>query len=150
MHIERKKDLSVYYWLVDLFSDVPYVTISDGYPPTEIVPPTIAVDWRHIVLDPWELGNSQPVFDRAWYIDIIAKNKSQRDDFGYRILDALKTNIPVYDYDMGFPPDVSPTQLGCLIPDNVRLEEVRILPQLTQVLYYRAIVSFGAQLNKLI
>ena len=36
MDIERKKDLSIYYWLEDLFSDASYVNIEDGYPTEDL------------------------------------------------------------------------------------------------------------------
>jgi len=41
-----------------------------------------------------------------------AQTKAQRDEIGYRILDSLEQCIPVYDYDEGFPPDTTPTNLG--------------------------------------
>jgi hypothetical protein len=145
VHIERKKDLSIYYWLVDLFSDATYVVINDGYPETGLEIPTVVVDWHNIKPLPYEMGNSNQMFHRLWAIDVYAINKSQRDDFGYRIIGALQNSIPVYDYDEGFPSDVSPTQLGNLLPENLQLIPIKIMPELVTKLYYRATVTFVAK-----
>jgi hypothetical protein len=62
----------------------------------------------------------------------------------YRVYNELDYGIPVYDYNEGFPPAVSPTRLGCLRvkDDEKRLETIRVLPQLVDKLYYRASISF--------
>jgi hypothetical protein len=145
MHIERKKDLSVYYWLVDLFSDAHYITINDGFPETGLVIPTVVADYKNIKPLPYEMGNRNQMWNRLWVIDVYAKNKSQRDDIGYRITDALQDSVPVYDYDEGFPPDVSPTQLGSLLPYNLQQIPIKIMPELVTKLYYRATVTFVAK-----
>lgn len=142
MHIERKKDLSVYYWLVDLFSDAPYIVINDGYPETGLVVPTVIVDYKNIKPLPYEMGNRNQMWNRLWTIDVYGKNKSQRDDFGYRVTDALQESIPVYDYDEGFP---STTQLGNLLPYNLQQIPIKIMPELVTKLYYRAAITFVAK-----
>ena len=145
MHIERKKDLSIYYWLVDLFSDAPHINVEDGYPETGLAIPTVVADYKNIKPLPYEMGNSNQMFHRLWAIDVYGQNKSQRDDYGYRIAAALQDSIPVYDYDEGFPPDVSPTQLGNLLPRNIQLIPIKIMPELVTKLYYRATVTFVAE-----
>jgi len=145
MHIERKKDLSVYYWLVDLFSDASYITVNDGYPETGLVIPSVVVDYQNIRPLPYEMGNKNQMFHRLWVLDINAKNKSQRDEIGYRLLETLQDSIPVYDYDEGFPPDVTPTQLGNLLPRNIQLIPIKVMPELVTKLYYRAVVTFTAE-----
>ena len=144
MHIERKKDLSIYYWLVDMFSDAPFVTVRDGFPSESLVIPTVAVEGGTISLEPFELGNRSRLFDRIWFVEIFADNKSQRDDFSYRILSALEDVIPVYDYDEGFPPP-TPTQLGVLDPKTINMTPIKILPEMTEKLYFRNSVSFTAE-----
>jgi hypothetical protein len=144
---ERKKDLSIFYWLVDLFSDASYINVVDGFPQGELVLPTVAVEYKRISLDEFELGNLTQLFERVWFIEVFAINKSQRDDIGYRIIRALQNPIPVYDYDEGFPPAVSPTKIGALLPRRIKLDPVIILPEITTKLYYRAVVSFEAVLN---
>lgn len=148
MDIERLKDLSIYYWLVDLFSSSPFIKVEDGFPISEVEPPVVAVEYKTIVLEPLELGNSYNIFRRSWYIEIIAKTKSQRDEIAFKIARELKNNIPVYNYNEGFPPSVTPSQLGCLIVKKVSIEPIRISPQLMKKLYYRASVSFDAELDK--
>lgn len=144
MYIERKQDLSVYYWIQDIFSDAQFVTVVDGFPNSELTLPTISSDASVIDTRPGELGNSKRIQSRLWFIDIFAKDKSQRDEYGYRILNELESNVPVYDYDEGFPPDISPTQIGCLIPEGIRMEIIKIRPELVDTLYYRSTISFTA------
>lgn len=147
MYLERKEDLSVYYYLVDLFSDTSFMHIVDGFPESNLELPTVAVEASTIDTYQLELGNKNRYQDRTWFIDVFAVNKSQRDDIAYRIMNSLEDCIPVYDYDEGFPPEVSPTQLGCLQVQDIRLQIVRVFPELTGSLYYRATVSFTAIYN---
>lgn len=145
IHTERKKDLSLYYWLTDLFSDASYINIEDGFPTGDLVIPTVSVEGGTIDLKPHELGNKNRVFKRIWFIEIFANNKSQRDDFSYRVLTALEDIIPVYDYDEGFPPNVDPTKLGVLNTLTIKGTPIKIFPEMTEKLYYRFSISFTAE-----
>lgn len=149
MHLERLKDLSVYYYISNLFSALdPSINIEDGFPESGLVLPTVSVESSTIDAFPGEMGNRKRIKERTWHIDIYAKNKSQRDEIGYRIMDALESTIPVYNYNEGFPPLVSPTQLGCLNIEKLRMEVIMILPDLVDSLYYRSTVGFTAVYNK--
>ena len=142
---ERKEDLSVYYFLKDVFSDAPFITIVDGFPEGDLKLPTVAIEAGKIDVVSYELGNRDGMRVRRWYIDIYAVNKSQRDEFGYRLLDVLQNGIPVYNYDEGFPPSVSPTREGTLIVDSKSYNPIRISADVVDKLYYRATVTFVAQ-----
>jgi len=147
---ERKEDLSIYYFIVDLFADIgDFLNVVDGFPLEGLEIPTLSVEARSIDTAKWELGNRTRVQFRTWYIDVFAKNKSQRDELAYRLLNGLEACIPVYDYDEGFPPDVSPTELGCLEVEDLKLEIIRVFPELVDKLYYRATVAFVATYNQL-
>lgn len=148
IYIERKEDLSVYYFLKDVFSDTPFVNITDGFPEGALLVPTIASEAGKINVVEYELGNRDGLRVRRWYIDIYAKNKSQRDEFGYRLLNVLKDGIPVYDYDEGFPPSVSPTKIGTLIVSSKIYDPIKISADVVEKLYYRATVSIVAQNDK--
>ena len=151
MHLYRKHDLSIYYFLKnDVFSDVSFIHFEDGFPVTELVIPTISIESKELRLTPFELGNRHGLDSRVWFIDIFATNKSQRDDFGYRILSRIEENIPVYDYDEGFPPDVSPTKIGVLIPSRLKMEWVRVIPELVTSLYWRSTISFEASYSRIL
>lgn len=143
---ERKEDLSVYYWLKDLF---PTFTIVDGFPVENLKIPTISVEVDTIDSEPFELGNRHRQKFRVWYIDVFAATKSQRDEVAYKILEELENPIQVYDYDEGFPPSVSPSNIGGLIPQDIRLEIKRVLPELVDLLYYRSTVTFSAVYNQI-
>ena len=148
MHLERLKDLSVYYWLTNLFADFTAVNVVDGFPMETLTIPTVSVEWARLASSPYELGNRKGDYIRSWYIDVFAINKSQRDDFTYRLVEALENPIPVYDYDEGFPPNVSPTQLGVLLPDDIEIKRIAIMPELVDKLYYRSQVLFIANYSE--
>lgn len=147
MQLERKQDLAVYYFIQDLFSDVSGIKVVDEFPTTLLTLPTIAVEAYTIDNSKFlQLGDTERIMIRIWSIDIFAANKAQRDEYGYRILSALETKVPVYDYDEGNPP-MALTKLGVLQPDRIQMEFIRILPELVDKLYYRASVNFTCTYN---
>lgn len=142
IHILRKQDLSIYYWLQNLFSAISFVTVQDGYPDAELSTPTISIEAMDFEIVPFELGNRQGQRIRPWAIDVFAMNKAQRDEFTYKIIDALESGIPVYDYDEGFPPP-TPTQIGTLEIDDIEVRIIRVFPVGAQEkLFWRAAVLF--------
>jgi len=141
---ERLQDLSVFYFIQNLFSGTGYITVVDEFPIELLTLPTISIEASTIDTSKFELGNRDRLQTRTWYIDVFAKNKSQRDEYAYTILNALEECLPVYNYDEGFPPDVTPTRLGCLQPDELRMDIIRILPELVDTLYYRSVVTYTA------
>jgi len=152
MNRERKEDLSIYHWLKSLFSATPYINIVDGFPTTALTAstlPVISVDYRRMMAVHFEVGNKERLGNRIWYIDVFAKNKTQRDEIAYTILHALEESIPVYDYDESFTLDTPPlTRLGCLmIGDEVELEVIEIMPELVETLYFRERVTFTAEFS---
>lgn len=150
MYQERLEDLSVHYWLKDKFSPYPFVSIEDGFPEKLLTLPTVSSEWDDIDSYQLELGNRQVVKERVWYIDIFAKNKSQRDEFAYKVFNDLDDGIPVYDYNEGFPEQgIAPTRLGCLQILDRKVRRVGIVPELTDELYFRAVVIFTARYDKL-
>jgi hypothetical protein len=130
---------------VGAFSDVPHVHIEDGFPNKDLVLPTVSVEAGQIDVVEFELGNREGLRVRRWYIDIYAVNKSQRDEFGYRLLDLLKDGIPVYNYDEGFPPTVTPSKIGTLQVLSKSYNPVSISEKVVDKLYYRATVTMVAQ-----
>jgi hypothetical protein len=148
MLTERLEDLSVYYWLKASFPTIAYLNIVDGFPEGDLVLPTIAVEAGKIDVIDYELGNRVGLRVRRWYIDIYAMNKSQRDEFGYTLLDVLKDGIPVYNYNEGFPPTTTPTRVGTLQVLSKSYNPIRISEKVVQKLYYRATITFVAQNDK--
>lgn len=150
MLIERKEDLSVYYWLVGQFSDTPFVKVVDEFPLDNLEIPTISVDVDIVDVLPLELGNQIGFNFRIWSIDVFALNTAQRKEFAYRILNEIQKGIPVYNYDEGFPPSVTPTQIGKLEVRNLRMENIAVNPEFVDQLYYRSQITFTAVNNKVI
>jgi len=149
MDIGRKLDLSVYYYIKDVFSDAPFINVVDGFPETEFNLPTIAVELDNIDTYVLELGNHERGKIRTWFIDVFAKDKSQRDEYAYRLISRLEDNIPVYNYDEGFPPSSTPSLLGAISTDRINMQIVKVIPDLTDMLYYRAVVTFTGEYNSM-
>lgn len=149
MYLEKKIDYSLYYWLKGLFSDAPFITVVDEFPTQLLQVPTVSIESKRLYLNQMELGNRKGYQSRVFYIDIFAQNKAQRDDFGYRILNALEEGVPVYDYEVGFPDDgATPPQIGMLNCQDLKMEWVKVVPELTEKMYWRAIVSFLAEYDQ--
>jgi hypothetical protein len=138
----RLEDLSTVYWLKDLLSST-FITVTDGYTASDLIVPSIAIEWDTVEKLEYELGNRKGLVEREYYIDIYAKNRSQRDEITYMILDALSNPIPVYDYNEGFPP-YSPTQIGCLNHLRSTAKNIPVNAKLVEELYYRATVHYVA------
>jgi hypothetical protein len=151
MHLLRKQDLSIYYWLGEVFTGHNFVDIKDGYPANDLTNPTVAIEAMDFDVIPWELGNRVGERLRGWVIDIFANNKAQRDEFTYLIVDALENNICVYDYDVGFPPSVTPPQIGTLDISDIQVRVVRIFPSGEDIkLRWRSKVVFVTLYNSLV
>jgi len=145
MYVERKQDLSVYYFIDKVFTDAgaTNINIVDGFPTGELVLPTVAIDNDFLTTRYFELGNRRRLDIRTWYIDIFTENKSRRDEFAYLIKNEVQNKIPVYDYDEGFPPP-TPTQIGVLDVMEISMRPIRVLPELVSTLYWRAQVKIIA------
>jgi hypothetical protein len=143
MNLDIKQNLSVYYYIKDTLSGYPSIQITDDYPNTELVLPSVAVVGNEIFSRPLELGNRHGLRNRVWNIEVYGDNKNQRDEITYVIMDNVELNIPVYDYDQGFPPTSVP-QLGVLKlkPNTLIATPTRVFPDLTERLYWRTSIKF--------
>lgn len=145
MLIYRLEDLSMYFFIKDMFLDAPNIEIVDSFPEEILTVPTISIDAGKLKEELYELGNRDRLRMRIWYIDIFAKNRAQRDDFGYRILDQSKNGINVYDYNEGFPPDVTPSRIEHLDVLNVSYEPIPVILDEVQPKYFRGQVILVTQ-----
>jgi hypothetical protein len=144
MELERKQDLSIVYWLRNLFQSSTFIRVEDGFPETSFTLPVIAVERDLVDSVPSELGNRKGKRVHTFYVDIYALNKSQRDEIGYKIFNSIEDGIPVYDYDQGFPPDSSPPLIGALDISEVKLKIIKVISELTETLYWRSQLLFIA------
>lgn len=140
---ERLEDLSIYYWVKSNFPD--FVNVVDGFPLSDLVLPTISVEWEDLVGENFELGNRVDLKTRTWYIDVFAKNKSQRDEFVYQLYNDLNNGISVYNYNEGFPEQgITPSKIGQLLPKTRQLRNIHVDDSSVEELYYRAVCIFTA------
>jgi len=139
MQLQRLFDLSIYYWLKDTVSSE--VTVEDGFPTKELVLPTVSITSLDITGKPFELGGCE-MDTQFWRVDVFAVNKAQRDALAYIVYKALEQGIPVYNYDEGFPPSISPTQIGTLIVSKRVSKPIHVFPDLVEKLYWRSSVTF--------
>ena len=147
MELERKQDLSIYYWLNDLFTSYPMVNINDGYPEGDLVLPSVTIEADAITPHIRQLGNRTSTRKRFWTIDIIALNKAQRDELTSIIINDIEYGIPVNDYDEGFPPEVTPTQIGLLSIIDWDVRTIRAFPTLVEKMYWRNTIRFISEYN---
>lgn len=124
------------------FSSTPFITIVDGFPVEDLVIPSISVEQDELEYYPLQLGDRKGGAVRTWYIDIFAKNKSQRDECAYKVYNDIKDGITVYDYDEGF---VNPSAIGHLDILYKKIFFDRIDPELVSPLYYRATITVLAE-----
>lgn len=136
MQLNRKQDLSIYYWLVD---EVPTgINVEDGFPVGKLELPTVSITSLDIRAKPFELGGCD-LDDMFWRIDTFAVNKAQRDELAYLIYKELEQGIPVYDYDLGF---AAPPQIGTLVVDKRVLKPIHVFEELVEKLYWRTGITF--------
>jgi hypothetical protein len=143
--IYRNEDLSMFFFIKNMFQDVSFIDIEDSFPEKILNVPTISIDAGKLKEELFEIGNRDKVRIRTWYIDIFAKNRSQRDDFGYRILDQSKNGISVYDYNEGFPPDVTPSRVEHMQVLSISYEPIPVMLDEQEKLYFRGQVILVTQ-----
>jgi hypothetical protein len=138
MTIYRLEDLSITYFIKGVFEDFSMIKIVNEFPKEILNVPTISVVNGKLIEEYFELGNRDPGLRiRRWFIDIFAKNISQRDDFAYKILDETDNGINVYDYNEGFPPDASPAKVNHLSLISKSYEPIPVLVESNEKLFYR-------------
>lgn len=138
MKIYRLEDLSVNYFIRDIFHIYPQVAIVDEFPSQPLSIPTISVVNGKLEEELFELGNRDTgIRTRRWFIDVFAGNKSQRDDFAYKILSETSDGISVYDYNEGFPPSASPAVINHLSMVTKSYQPFDVVKNLNENLFYR-------------
>lgn len=142
MYLETKEDTSVLYFLSDVFVAFPFVSVVDEFPETPLEVPTVALSVGKSTFDKFQMGSTDERRVRQYTVDVFANSKVQRNEFSYAIINALKSGIMVYNYDEGFPPEVSPSVRGHLDVVSKHFIPVEILQELVEKLYYRATVKF--------
>lgn len=145
MYLEKKEDLSFYYFVQNSFSAYPDIKIVYGFPKDTLTLPSISVYSKKLTLQNFELGNRSGLRLRRYIIDIFANTDTQRDEFGYKILNELDNGVLVYDYDVGFPPSVTPPVIEHLNMESRTMDIIDIRPELVDKLYYRATLTIVAK-----
>ena len=143
---ERLQDLSVFYFLKDNLD--PSVKVVDGFPNADEIKkenlPIVAVENDRADLQFFELGSRDTINERSWIIYIYAVNKTQRDNLAYTIAKLFRNKVGVFNYDEGFPPDVTPTKIGALQPQRISVVIAQIDPSVVSTFFYRAEVHYLA------
>ena len=144
MDIIEKQQFSIYYWLKSIVPSVPLnpTAVTNEFPDENLALPTVSIININVGGKPFELGGCE--LDRAfWRIDVFAQDIGTRNHLAYLVYNALKSpTVPVYDYDEGFPPTDSPSELGHLIVTSRLLNHVHVFEQLVEKLYWRTSITF--------
>lgn len=164
--------LSVYYFFKDKLDDNGYgstgyfnnelVFLMDSYPnddelnrvvsrksmqgleDVEIVLPIVTIEYTNQVGIPFQLG-SREATSRSFMITVMANDETEMDMLSQQIYEWLRDyDIPLNNYNSGFPPTVTPTQVGTLRVENVNVVPVRIVgsPDISDD--YRTQITFDA------
>lgn len=141
MQLYRLFDLSINYWIQGIVPTTMTIHVKDGFPTGTLELPTVSITSLDVRGKPFELGGCE-LDNQFWRIDIFAQNKAQRDALAYIIYKELEDNIPVYNYDVGFPPSVSPPQIGNLIISKRTMKEIHVFEDLVEKMYYRTGIMF--------
>lgn len=139
MTIYRLEDLSVNYFIREIFQDTSFINVVDDFPVEILNLPTVSIVAGKLLEEQLEMGTkAKDLRTRRWFIDIFAITKSQRDDLAYKVLETLKTQgINVYDYNEGFPPNASPARINHLSVIRQSYEPIDVIRQENEKLYYR-------------
>lgn len=69
----------------------------------EISPPLLAVENVSDTDRPLELGSDADIIECLYRIHLYGRNTAQRDDISDWVRDVLKKDIPIWNFDLGFP-----------------------------------------------
>lgn len=134
MYIEEKAHYSLYYKLKNSFSEL---DVKDSFPKDVLAVPTLSVNLLSVDFTKLELGNYNNIRKLTWIIDVFCRNKAQRDRATFKLFSILENKIPIYNYDLGFPP-VSVPEIGALEPEQLKIDFTELEVENVEELYYRA------------
>jgi len=143
-YIEEKAHLSLITYLKGEFGNVTKVT--DSFADEELTIPTLAIDLTTINFTSFQIGDYNKLRELVWILDIYGINKIQRNSIAYKAAQALEKNIPILDFDLGFPPTSIP-QIGVLVLTDLKIELLKIDFEEIKDLYYRAVGFYSATIQ---
>lgn len=101
----------------------PYLYLVDSaIMPTPTQLPLIAMEFRRIEAEPYEIGNRSGR-SLVTYLHVFGKNRAQRDDIASMLQDYIGQVITVYDYTSGSP-SADGTRIE--LPGKVVVDEVPV------------------------
>lgn len=146
MDVTRKIELALYYHLRGIIPS--HIKVVKGYDEEELELPCVAVDGGRYENVPIELGNREGLRQQLWIIDIFAVNKQQRDDLADLIYNSFLNNIPVYDYDVSFPPP-NPPQVGILEIQDRSNDSIIVFRDLVEKFYWRRKITLNTRYKEI-
>lgn len=118
---------------------------ASGLTEVEVVLPVVVFDYSNQYGVAFELGSNDAT-NRSFLVQIFANNSVERDELSQLFYEYLRdNNIAIYNYNAGFPPDVTPTKVGILDIDNVGLTPVFSSGSTNIAERYKAEVVFDAR-----
>lgn len=138
----KNEDLSILKWVQGLFLDAPFIKVIDAFPIEDLTLPTVSVEMVQTTGEIIEMGSRETRKTRIYTIDVFAKDRNTRDEYAYRILDALHNSIPVYDFNISFD---TPSITNYFEVDEFRIRH--LYPDTnSEFLYYRSNIVIGVKL----
>lgn len=167
----RHVKLSLYYFLKTKLDASDYgstgyfndelVTLMDSYPSaaeyeriktpdnalsgeTEIVLPIVALSYGSQIEFPFQLGDG-PGTTRRVIVSVFGREETETEDLTQQIFEWFRdNNVSLNNYNEGFPPTVTPTQVGTIEITDVSVTPVQIYGSANVADKYKHDVSFTA------
>lgn len=161
---------SVYYFLKEKFDDTgwgtdgwfgdDYIYFTDSYlkddeikrvvtrktvqglQSVELVLPIVTLEYTLQTPIPFQLG-SGPATAREYLVTVYGNDDREVDEIGQQVYEWLRDNdIPLNNYNDGFPPDVTPTQVGIIELDDPLVTPIRVIGSPNIVDRYKIEITF--------
>lgn len=144
MYVEDKAHYSLIQKLKTEFQTE--LEVKDSFPKEELLVPTLSVNLVSVDFTNLQIGDYNNIRELSWVIDVFALNKTQRNQIVFKLFYILEKKIPIYDYDLGFPPQSIP-EIGSLTPTRLRIEFIEVQAEKPEDLYYRAAGIYTAEIQ---
>lgn len=98
-----------------------------GLEAVEIVLPVVTLEYIMQTPTAFQLG-SGPATSRDFLVTVYGNDDKEVDEIGQQIYEwLLENDIPLNNYNDGFPPDVTPDQVGLIELDDPILTPIRVI-----------------------
>lgn len=119
------------------------VVTPTGMAESEIVLPIVALEYADQNELPFELGNKSGTM-RSFIVSVLGREEGETDDLAQQIFEWFRNyRISINNYNEGFPPEVTPTVIGNIDAENIKMVPVRVIGSPDVADRYRQEITFN-------